>query len=139
MIMLQTPKRQGGRRGRSPEVLVWSATFGAPVEAGVRSDARSLSPRRVRAPYILRSTRCCGSQIRSSNTRADLLSRAVSRTPARAIASRGEGRGARPRATNEQLVGIGQGGGVLPMVESRAYDAGRGIRAGRRRAAGDGS
>eukprot|EP00964_Phaeocystis_antarctica_P132150 scaffold96187_cov56-Phaeocystis_antarctica.AAC.2 len=75
----------------------------------------ALSPRRVRATsYILRSTRCCGSQIRSSNTRADLLSRAASRAPARVIASRGEGRGARPRATNEQLVGVGQGVCVLP-------------------------
>eukprot|EP00964_Phaeocystis_antarctica_P074397 scaffold45742_cov55-Phaeocystis_antarctica.AAC.1 len=42
-------------------------------------------------------------QISSSNTRADLLSRA-----ARANASGGEGRGARPRATDEQLVGVGQ-------------------------------
>eukprot|EP00964_Phaeocystis_antarctica_P117124 scaffold80963_cov72-Phaeocystis_antarctica.AAC.1 len=56
----------------------------------------------------------CGSQSRSSNTRADLISRAASRTPARAVASRGEGRGARPRATDEQLVGIGQGVCVLP-------------------------
>eukprot|EP00964_Phaeocystis_antarctica_P054504 scaffold32040_cov69-Phaeocystis_antarctica.AAC.2 len=57
----------------------------------------------------------CGSQSRSSNTRADLISRAASRTPrARAIASAGEGRGARPRATDEQLVGVGQGGRVLP-------------------------
>eukprot|EP00964_Phaeocystis_antarctica_P060773 scaffold36265_cov43-Phaeocystis_antarctica.AAC.4 len=40
--------------------------------------------------------------------------RAGPRTPARAIASGGEGRGARPRATDEQLVGVGQGGCVLP-------------------------
>eukprot|EP00964_Phaeocystis_antarctica_P130684 scaffold94562_cov58-Phaeocystis_antarctica.AAC.1 len=37
-----------------------------------------------------------------------------SRTPARAVASRGEGRGARPRATDEQLVGVRQGVCVLP-------------------------
>eukprot|EP00964_Phaeocystis_antarctica_P058275 scaffold34558_cov52-Phaeocystis_antarctica.AAC.2 len=51
----------------------------------------------------------CGSQSRSSNTRADLISRAAPRSPARAIASRGEGRSARPRATDQQLVGVGQG------------------------------
>ena len=39
---------------------------------------------------------------------------AVSRTPARAIASRGEGRGARPGATDEPLVGVGQGVCALP-------------------------
>ena len=56
----------------------------------------------------------CGSQSRSSNTRADLISRAASRTPARAVASRGEGRVARPRATDQQLVGVGQGVCGLP-------------------------
>ena len=44
----------------------------------------------------------------------DLVRRAGSRTPARAIASGGEGRVARPRATDEQLVGGGQGVCVLP-------------------------
>ena len=39
------------------------------------------------------------------------VQRAASRTPARAV---GEGRGARPRATNEQLVGVGQGVCALP-------------------------
>ena len=34
---------------------------------------------------------------------------AASRNPARAVASRGEGRVAPPRATDEQLVGVGQG------------------------------
>eukprot|EP00964_Phaeocystis_antarctica_P054729 scaffold32205_cov65-Phaeocystis_antarctica.AAC.3 len=52
--------------------------------------------------------------------------RAASRTPARAIASRGEGRGARPRATDEQLVGVGQGVCVLCRVARRAHGAGRG-------------
>eukprot|EP00964_Phaeocystis_antarctica_P157292 scaffold127415_cov63-Phaeocystis_antarctica.AAC.1 len=51
--------------------------------------------------------------------------RAGPRTPARAIL-RGEGRGARPRAPDEQLVGVGQGVCVLPRVERKAYDAGRG-------------
>eukprot|EP00964_Phaeocystis_antarctica_P074483 scaffold45801_cov57-Phaeocystis_antarctica.AAC.3 len=40
--------------------------------------------------------------------------RAASRTPARAVASRGKGRGARPRATDQQLVGVGQGVCALP-------------------------
>ena len=40
--------------------------------------------------------------------------RAGPRSPARAIASGGEGRGARPRATDEQLVGGGQGVCGLP-------------------------
>eukprot|EP00964_Phaeocystis_antarctica_P032958 scaffold18676_cov52-Phaeocystis_antarctica.AAC.1 len=62
----------------------------------VRSDALRLAPRRIRSrPDMM---------LLSSNTRADLLSRA-----ARANASGGEGRGARPRATDEQLVGVGQG------------------------------
>eukprot|EP00964_Phaeocystis_antarctica_P061667 scaffold36871_cov49-Phaeocystis_antarctica.AAC.2 len=55
------------------------------------------------------------------------------RTPARAIASGGEGRGARPRATDEQLVGVGQGVCALPSRRE-------GIRCGRRcgrEAAGD--
>ena len=55
---------------------------------------------------------------------------ATSRTPARAIASGGEGRGARPRATDEQLVGGGQGVCGLPRVERRAYDAWSEVRAG---------
>ena len=58
--------------------------------------------------------------------------------PARAIASRGEGRGARPGATDEQLVGVGQGVCVLPNRKG-AYGAGRGARAvGGGCAAGDG-
>eukprot|EP00964_Phaeocystis_antarctica_P144547 scaffold110353_cov67-Phaeocystis_antarctica.AAC.3 len=40
--------------------------------------------------------------------------RAASRSPARAIAKTGEGRGARPCATDEQLVGGGQGACALP-------------------------
>eukprot|EP00964_Phaeocystis_antarctica_P013465 scaffold7370_cov57-Phaeocystis_antarctica.AAC.5 len=48
------------------------------------------------------------------------------RTPARAISSRGKGRGARPRATDEQLVGIGQGVCVLCGVAWRAHGAGQG-------------
>ena len=39
---------------------------------------------------------------------------AASRSPARAISSGGEGRGARPRAADEQLVGGGQRLRVLP-------------------------
>ena len=39
---------------------------------------------------------------------------AASRPPARAIASGGEGGGARPRAADEQLVGGGEGVCVLP-------------------------
>ena len=42
------------------------------------------------------------------------VQRAASRTPARAV---GEGRGARPRATDEQLVGVGQGVCVLPSCK----------------------
>ena len=47
--------------------------------------------------------------------------RTGSRTPARAIASGGEGRGARPRATNEQLVGVGQGVCALPSQMGESY------------------
>eukprot|EP00964_Phaeocystis_antarctica_P120706 scaffold84455_cov57-Phaeocystis_antarctica.AAC.1 len=36
---------------------------------------------------------------------------AVSRNPARAVASRGEGKGARPCATDRQLVGVREGVG----------------------------
>ena len=50
------------------------------------------------------------------------VQRAASRTPARAV---GEGRGARPRATDEQLVGVGQGVCALPSRRE-------GIRCGRR-------
>ena len=46
--------------------------------------------------------------------------------------SRGEGRGARPRATDEQLVGVGQGGCVLPSRKE-------GIRCGVRCEPGGGS
>jgi hypothetical protein len=70
-----------------------------------------------------------------SSSRAKLLSRAASRSPARAIAmiaSGGEGRGARPRAADEQLVGGGQGGCVLPRVERGACNIGGEVRAGRR-------
>jgi len=67
-----------------------------------------------------------------SSSRAELLSRAASRSPARAIASGGEGRGARPRAADEQLVGGGQGVCVLPESKGgRVYNGGRGVRAGR--------
>eukprot|EP00964_Phaeocystis_antarctica_P071135 scaffold43354_cov58-Phaeocystis_antarctica.AAC.2 len=52
--------------------------------------------------------------------------RAGPRPPARAIASRGEGRGARPRATDEQLVGVGQGACGLPSRKG-------GMRCGMRR------
>ena len=51
---------------------------------------------------------------------------AASRSPARAIASGGEGRGARPRAADEQLVGGGQGVCALPRVEMGACNRGRG-------------
>ena len=62
-----------------------------------------------------------------SSSRAELLSRAASRSPARAIASGGEGRGARPRAADEQLVGGGQGVCVLPESKGgRVYNGGRG-------------
>ena len=45
------------------------------------------------------------------DARASVRRAASQRTPARAI---GEGRGARPRATDEQLVGVGQGVCALP-------------------------
>jgi hypothetical protein len=62
-----------------------------------------------------------------SSSRAELLSRAASRSPARAIASGGEGRGAHPRAADEQLVGGGQGVCALPESKGgRAYNGGRG-------------
>jgi len=67
-----------------------------------------------------------------SSSRAELLSRADSRSPARAIASGGEGRGARPRAADEQLVGGGQGVCALPRVERGACKIGGEVRAGRR-------
>jgi hypothetical protein len=53
---------------------------------------------------------------------------AASRSPARAIASGGEGRGARPRAADEQLVGGGQGVCVLCRESKggRVYNGGRG-------------
>ena len=89
-----------------------------------------------------------GIKMNLSSSRAELLSRAASRSPARAIASGGEGGGARPRAADAQLVGGGEGvcfehvahvrdaGGVpaerlvegrhaLPRVASRAHGAER--------------
>jgi len=69
-----------------------------------------------------------------SSSRAELLSRAASRSPARDIgspardiASGVEGRGAHPRAADEQLVGGGQGVCVLPESKGgRVYNGGRG-------------
>jgi len=64
-----------------------------------------------------------------SSSRAELLSRAASRSPARAIASGGEGRGARPRAADDLLVAGGQGVCALPRVKRGActvYNGGRG-------------
>ena len=52
------------------------------------------------------------------------ISRAASRTPARVIL-RVEGEIARPCATDQQLVGVGQGVCVLPNQEG-TYDVGRG-------------
>ena len=52
---------------------------------------------------------------------------AVPRTPARAIVSRREGRGARPCATGEKLVGCGQ---PLCTLPSRTGSMGRGARCG---------
>ena len=50
------------------------------------------------------------------------------RTPFRAIASRDESRGARPRATDHQLVGIGQGGCALPSGKEGVCEfAGRSV------------
>jgi hypothetical protein len=58
--------------------------------------------------------------------------RAASRPPARfIIASGGEGRGGRPRATDRQLVGGGQGVYRLPRVERGARTMGSEVRAGR--------
>ena len=56
------------------------------------------------------------------------------RPPARAISSGGEGRGARPRATGEQLVRVGQGVCVLPSREGVRGELLRAERCGRRRA-----
>jgi hypothetical protein len=64
-----------------------------------------------------------------SSSRAELLSRAASRRrpSARVGASIAvEGRGARPRAADEQLVGGGQGVCVLPRVERGACNRERG-------------
>ena len=62
---------------------------------------------------------------------------AASRSPALVIASRGEGLGVRPRATGEQLVGVGQGGCALPSrkgsVRCGARCAGPGGGRGRQR------
>ena len=54
---------------------------------------------------------------------------AASRSPARAVASKGEGRGARPRATDGQLVGGGQGVCVLPESKGGHGVRGRGVMA----------
>ena len=59
-------------------------------------------------------------------------SRAASRSPPLVIASRGEGLGARPCATDEQLVGGGQGGCALPSRKRGVRCRARGVRAGRR-------
>ena len=69
---------------------------------------------------------CCGVQLMSSFP-SGAVSRTPAPTPARAIASRGEGRVARPRATDEQLVGVGQGGCELP---SRKQGVRCGVRCG---------
>ena len=85
----------------------------------------------VKVPYGC----CCGSRkgrtMSLSSSRAKLLSRAASRSPARAIASGGEGRGARPRAADEQLVGGGQGVCALPESKGGRVIGGK-VRAGRR-------
>ena len=77
-----------------------------------------------------------GMRMSLSSSRAELLSRTTSRRrpSARAVASIVvEGRGARPRAADEQLVGGGQGVCVLRESEGgRVYNGGRGVRAGRR-------
>eukprot|EP00964_Phaeocystis_antarctica_P033446 scaffold18972_cov36-Phaeocystis_antarctica.AAC.1 len=59
---------------------------------------------------------------------------AASQNPARAIASRGEGQVARPCATDQQLVGVGQEGCALE-VERRANDP---VPGAEREARGDG-
>ena len=73
-----------------------------------------------------------------SSSRAELLSRATSRSPARAIASGGEGRGARPRATDGQLVGGGQGVCVLPSRREGHMQCGARCGPGGRRVWGSG-
>ena len=62
---------------------------------------------------------------------------AASWSPARVIASRGEGRGALPRATDEQFVGVGQGVCALPS-RKEAMRCGARCEPGGREAAGDG-
>ena len=68
--------------------------------------------------------------------RADGAQLAASRTPARVIASSGEGQSTRPRATDEQLVGVGQGVCELPSRKEGMTVRGE-LRVGRREAAGD--
>eukprot|EP00964_Phaeocystis_antarctica_P017046 scaffold9391_cov52-Phaeocystis_antarctica.AAC.3 len=55
----------------------------------------------------------CAAPTPAGNVRATREASA-SRTPARAVASRGKGRVAPPRATDQQLVGVGQGVCGLP-------------------------
>eukprot|EP00964_Phaeocystis_antarctica_P103861 scaffold69098_cov54-Phaeocystis_antarctica.AAC.3 len=87
----------------------------------VRVEAGTARIERMRAPNRgAELVDVVGSRIANSVRRA-----AGPRTPARAVASRGKGRGARPRATDAQLVGVGQGVCVLPSRRE-------GIRCGRR-------
>ena len=62
----------------------------------------------------------------TNRSRAELLSRAASRSPARAIASGGKGRGAHPRAADEQLVGGGDPCALPKSKVGRVYNWGRG-------------
>ena len=80
----------------------WRVNFRDTIIAGWgrASTRRSFCP--VRVTHTSTSMRASPSVRRAGRG-------AAFRTPARAVASRGEGRGARPRATDEQLIGVGQG------------------------------
>eukprot|EP00964_Phaeocystis_antarctica_P105113 scaffold70189_cov57-Phaeocystis_antarctica.AAC.4 len=68
-----------------------------------------LYPRRPRPPF--------SESLEDPEQHSSQCSLAASGSPARAIASGGEGRGARPRATDDQLVGVGQRVCALPRVK----------------------
>ena len=84
------------------------------------------SSRRLVAFFLLPTDRCW--MVRTS-PRMQPSSRAASRTPARVILSV-EGEIARPCATDQQLVGVGQG--VCVLNRKGAYDAGQGASRGRK-------
>ena len=92
-------------------ILRWgSAQVESSTCAQVKPCGQGARARATKAWYA----RASGGSTLAAEAQAISATCAASRTPARAIASRGEGRGARPRATDEQLVGVVQGVCALP-------------------------